>query len=388
MRLADLAAQAKAAVAKIIGGRGAARYYPPPVPPQVPRTETRLPAYPPRLPAVPRSFPGFTPPPLPAYPPPLPGAVLPPQSPLPATPSLPAANDILAEIQRLAQQMSMGQGNARDNLRRLASLLQRARSAGGLSPEQSQIVDAVSAMLDRWAALPEIRLEQEEAPRQRDEWPESDVRLLGRADVQQWPREYREFRTEQEMRRTPGSSNVYSFTWLEDEPRIGFGQKQTKVRRPQPTDNGTLIVTFKDWAPGSDERPDKPGATYAYSNVPRVKWEQFVASTSPNTAGVAVWDYLRVRGTISGHQHTYRLLSVSGEYIPRKATARGFQTRYLPGGVDEQVAWRKSTLAAGPLTRFGQEVASEIPLSPSDWRRRLPSVNPGAPNRGTPNRGR
>lgn len=388
MRLAELASRAKDAVARIMGGtRSAARYAPPPLPPQIPSTETRLPAYPPRVPASPPPFRGWTPPPLPQYPPPLPGAV--PPSPLPAAPSLPAANDVLAEIQRLAQAMAMGQGNARDNLRRLSVLLQRARSAGGLSPEQSQIVDAVSTMLDRWASLPAIRPEpQEDTSKQPDEWPEEDVRVLGRADVQQWPREFREFRTEQEMRRTPGSSNVYSFTWLEDDPRLAFGQKATKIRRANPTDIGTLIVTFKDWAPGYDDRPDKPGATYAYAGVPRVKWEQFIAATSPNTAGVAVWDYLRVRGTISGHQHTYRLLSTSGEYVPRKATAKGFQTRYLPGGTDEQIAWRKSTLEAGPLTRFGQEIARETPLSPREWRRRMPNVNPGTPNRGVPNRGR
>jgi hypothetical protein len=247
------------------------------------------------------------------------------------------------------------------------------------------VLDAIEEMITRWQSMSQPT----PAPREPavDEWPESDVRVLGRADVQQWPREYREFRTEQEMRRTPGSSNVYSFTWLEDEPRIGFGQKATTVRRPNPSDMGTLIVTFKDWTPGIKDRPDTPGATYAYAMVPRAKWEMFIASTSPNTAGVAVWDYCRVRGTISGHQHTYRLLSVSGEYVPRKATAGGFQTRFLPGGADEKVAWRKSTLESGPLTRFGKPVDRETPLSPSEWRRQMPQVNPGFPNRGSPNRG-
>jgi hypothetical protein len=256
-----------------------------------------------------------------------------------------------------------------------------------MTAEQAMVLEAIEDMIDRWQNTPQPTQPAPRGQAVQDDWPEQDVRVLGRADVQQWPKEYRDFRTEQEMRRTPGSSNVYSFTWIEDEPRIGFGQKAKAVRRPNPNDMGTLIVTFKDWTPGVKDRPDTPGATYAYAMVPRAKWEMFVASTSPNTAGVAVWDYCRVRGTISGHQHTYRLLSVSGEYVPRKATAGGFQTRYLPGGMDEQVAWRKSTLEAGPLTRFGTEVSRETPLSPREWRRQMPQVNPGSANRGSPNRG-
>jgi antitoxin (DNA-binding transcriptional repressor) of toxin-antitoxin stability system len=39
------------------------------------------------------------------------------------------------------------------------------------------------------------------------------------------------------------------------------------------------------------------------------------------------------------------------------------------------------------LTDFGRPVAREEPLSPREWRRRMPQVNPGFANRGSPNRG-
>lgn len=361
MRLSELARRAKEIVGRIVSRpRLDVRapwpdrppvppgvYYPPPLPPTPPLPPQQ------HLPPVDEVF---YPPPLPQQPPPIP----PPRS----------VADIEA-LQRLIHDAISGRlGSAVDSLARIANEVRKLRAGGGLSPQQSQILNFIEELLRRW------------------EWPETYVRILGRADLQQWPREYREMRTELEMRRTPGSSNVYSFVWIEDTPRMPYHQIGTTLKPERPTDMGTLIVTFKDWTPGMEgERPDAPGATYAYVMVPRAKWEMFDKATSPQSAGVAVWDYLRVRGTISGHQHNYRLLSVSGEYIPRKATALGFATRMLPGGVEDNVEWRRSTLEAGPLTRFGQPVSSETPLSPSQWRRTMPQVNPGFPNRGSPNRG-
>lgn len=313
-------------------------------------------------------------------PPAVPPAVRP--APLVATrPPIPPPRVIIdiADLQRLVHDAASGHaGMPADSIQKIADQVRRIRGSGNLSHQQSELLSTIEDLINRWDTPP--------APPS-DDWPETDIQTLGRADLPRWPRDMREFYSEQEMRRTPGSSNVYSFTWIEDSPRIAYGQRATSIQRPSPNDMGTLIVTFKDWMPGADDRPDAPGATYAYSMVPRAKWEMFVASTSPETAGVAVWDYLRVRGTISGHQHNYRLLSVSGEYVPRKATASGFATRFLPGGVDDQWAWRKSTMEAGPLTRFGKPVSSEQPLAPSQWRRALPDVNPGLPNRGSPNRG-
>lgn len=361
MRLADLARRAKDLVGRIVSRPRSQQHVPWTKPPVV-----RPPAPPIVRPAVP-----------PVVRPPSPPTVHP-HSAFPAIPPTRTVADIAA-LQRLVHDAVSGQaGMPADSIQKIADQVRRIRDGGNLTPQQSSIISTMEDLIGRWDSPPK---------KPDEDWPETDIQPLGRADVPHWPRDMREFRTEQEMRRTPGSSNVYSFTWMEDSPRVAYGQRATTMQRSSPNDMGTLVVTFKDWMPGADDRPDAPGATYAYSMVPRAKWEMFVASTSPETAGVAVWDYLRVRGTISGHQHNYRLLSVSGEYIPRKATAAGFATRFLPGGVDDQWAWRKSTMEAGPLTRFGKPVSGERPLAPSQWRRALPDVNPGLPNRGSPNRG-
>jgi hypothetical protein len=38
--------------------------------------------------------------------------------------------------------------------------------------------------------------------------------------------------------------------------------------------------------------------------------------------GSWVWDALRIRGTVSGHQKDYELVGIMGNYVPRKATVR------------------------------------------------------------------
>ena len=282
------------------------------------------------------------------------------------------------ELAHRAMSGDLGGRDAADILSRMAQLSASLRGDPSLTPSQRRAAELIDNILGR--------LNLTGIPTTEEPEDEIDMQPLGRADIEQWPREYREERTEAAVTKTPGSSNVYSFLWLEDEPIVGYGQSAPPARRVSGEDNGTLIVTFKDWEPGSNERHNTPGATYAYSNVPMMKYQTFLAATSPDSAGVAVWDYLRVRGTIAGHQHPYRLLSVTGDYIPRKATAKGFATRMLPGGADSSDAWRRSTMEPGPLTRFGQEVGTETPRSHRYWRQN--ARRNGEPNRGTPNNGR
>ncbi len=147
------------------------------------------------------------------------------------------------------------------------------------------------------------------------------------------------------------SSNVHSFYYSPETPRSGI-----------------VYVTFLNWSPGMKpgERSG-PGQTYAYYNVPLAKAKAFESATA-ESAGRAVWDYFRVRGTVHGHQGPCTLVQAEGDYVSRKATAKGFAKRsLLPPGV-----------------------------SPSD-RKKLPFTRPstlparkfmgGAPNRGEPNRG-
>ena len=89
---------------------------------------------------------------------------------------------------------------------------------------------------------------------------------------------------------------------------------------------------------------------YAYYDVPATVYTQFKSAAS---AGKFVWDRLRVRGTIHGHQYQYRLVSgqvsiqqgVSGVYIPRKATKRGLMVRSVATVGQGRRSFQSSTLA-------------------------------------------
>jgi hypothetical protein len=204
---------------------------------------------------------------------------------------------------------------------------------------------------------------------------------------------------------------VYSFVWVSDEHTIDEdGGININLYGERSADMGTLIVTFKTWTPGmkQKDRPNSPGATYAYAGVPRRTYNLFLGATSPDSGGDAVWTYLRIRGSQSGHQYAYRLISVTGDYVPRMATPTGFRRRSQqmlvvdPKATGDETAWIKarmqSTLRSGPLTRFGQVVDEEQPrgVSGSEWsfqaykrrKNRGGYPNRGTPNRGTPNSGR
>jgi hypothetical protein len=148
------------------------------------------------------------------------------------------------------------------------------------------------------------------------------------------------------MRLTPGSSNVFGY-YFEFESRT----------------RGILYVTFL--AVGVGNKRSGAGQTYAYYDVPGRKYHQF-ARASDSSAGGAVWDYLRVRGTIAGHQHNYRLVQSHGDYVPRKVTPLGYKTRNVTEiGITGRRSYRRSTL---PERLFARP-------------------NRGTPDRGTPDRG-
>jgi len=168
------------------------------------------------------------------------------------------------------------------------------------------------------------------------------------------------------------SSNVYSY----------FYQAESKY-------SGIVYVTFLAPAPKGQPRTG-PGPTYAYYDVTRGKFWRFQKDTE-ESAGGAVWDHLRVRGTLWNHQHRYRLIHVSGEYVPRRATFRGFRTRYLRpiGGVGD-----KGTAGRGDLRQLGPTKKSSELRRRGFKRSTLPEKlfdsgpDRGEPDRGRPNRGR
>lgn len=132
----------------------------------------------------------------------------------------------------------------------------------------------------------------------------------------------------------PSSSNVYSFSFM--------GESRT---------SGSLYVTFKATASKGQSRPNAAGPTYAYFDVPVSVYTGMRRAASK---GEYVWDALRIRGTVYGHQYQYRLVSAElrpnkggtslEQYIPRKATQKGFKTRSLAAVGKGKRGFRQSSL--------------------------------------------
>lgn len=161
---------------------------------------------------------------------------------------------------------------------------------------------------------------------------------------------------------TPQSSNVYSFSYY---------------RRPAEK-TGTLYVRFKAHRLNADsvssgagrlggrrqlhgtsgstvrggDRPNLPGVLYAYYHVPPGVYLRMQQASSK---GKFVWDNLRVRGTIYGHQYAYAAVQgqvttdevtpgIRGTYIPRRATKSGFKTRSIGDVGTGRRGFQSSTL--------------------------------------------
>jgi hypothetical protein len=210
---------------------------------------------------------------------------------------------------------------------------------------------------------------------------EQELELLGR-DASYDPRLWEQVEANQV--RVVSSSNVYSYY---------FERENIK------STNGILFVTFLDWSPGmkQDERSG-PGPTYAYYDFPVRKFELFEAAAD-ESAGKAVWDFCRVRGTIADHQHRYRLIQVSDDYVPRKATRGGFVRRNLisPGMspntrkrvLDRAIAayLRRNPTANISDVQGGMIQRSSLPETRFNARPNRGDPNRGGPSRGNPRRG-
>lgn len=197
-----------------------------------------------------------------------------------------------------------------------------------------------------------------------DEWPEEHgIPLIGR-DSASYDPESMQAILEREVK-TPDSSNVYSFVYEEEtDPRGRFQER-----------SGILYVTFRPWYPGMKHRPNGPGPMYAYFDVPWRKYKAFAAAATNHSAGGAVWEYLRVRGSKWDHRFPYRLVGgvqvpAGGVYVPRKVTQWGLRRRTLPT----------------PGTGRRGFVRSSLPERP--WMPNRGEPDRGGPNRGEPNRGR
>lgn len=144
------------------------------------------------------------------------------------------------------------------------------------------------------------------------------------------------------------SSNVHSFSYDYDKSR--------------------LYVRFK--APKGKNRGK--GSLYAYEHFPP---GLFLKMLSAPSKGTFIWDTIRIRGTVSGHRFDYRLVAVTGGYVPRKAT-------YIGGGNEAFVPRSMRFYNLG--SRQYHSMNSPLPYEVLPARG---EPNRGTPNRGTPNRG-
>lgn len=123
------------------------------------------------------------------------------------------------------------------------------------------------------------------------------------------------------------SSNVHS---------IGF--------RYDSRDIGTLLVRYL--AVDENGHRHGPGSLYEYFQVPAILFERFKQAGSK---GGFVWDELRIRGTVSGHQYNYDLAGVTQGYVPRRAQTVFF--RGPRGGLRATEAFVPRTFGIGEIKR-------------------------------------
>ena len=117
------------------------------------------------------------------------------------------------------------------------------------------------------------------------------------------------------------SSNVYSISYV-------WGAHG---------EDGNMRVRFLG---GDSKQRVGPGPEYEYTGVPRAV---FVAFKLASSKGKEVWNQLRVRGSISGHQFPYHLVSTGdSDYVPRQAgLKRGMAGEYY---LQRSFQGRKSSL--------------------------------------------
>ncbi len=174
--------------------------------------------------------------------------------------------------------------------------------------------------------------------------------------------------------RTPASSNVYSFQY--DYRRsilyVRFQEHSINPRAARMSKSGGRTHVKGELGRTVGGKTGGPGALYAYYDVPPRIFERIVRAPS---AGGAVWDDLRIRGTAYGHRFRYTLAAgqvvsfdgQQGVYIPRKVTQQGFRSRTL-------------AIEGAGRRIYGH---SALPEERRNFRGR-----PSRPDRGAPDRGR
>ena len=139
-----------------------------------------------------------------------------------------------------------------------------------------------------------------------------------------------------------------------------------------------LIIRYlqKDRKTGGGRNSSNVGGpTYAYDSV-HPDW--FTDLVTAGSKGKWVWDQLRIRGTVAGHQYEYNLIRAAQGYLPRRAIVKNGR---------QQLRRRQRTAQY----ESGREEILRSPLANQDIGRYSPTShrpNYGNMDRGVPNRGR
>lgn len=133
---------------------------------------------------------------------------------------------------------------------------------------------------------------------------------------------------------------------------------------------GKLIVRYLQRDRSGRTNSKVGGPTYAYESVHP---DLFNDLKLANSKGKWVWDDLRIRGTIAGHQFSYHLIRAAQDYLPRRAIVRNGQ----------QILRRRRRTAE---PRNGERYQLTSPLGTQ----RIGPYRPTShrPNVGNPDRGR
>lgn len=122
------------------------------------------------------------------------------------------------------------------------------------------------------------------------------------------------------------------------------------------------------------------GPTYEYDDV-HPDW--FDDLQQVGSKGKWVWDHLRIRGTVAGHQYTYNLTRAAQGYLPRRALVNSGIQRFVRRQRTAVYSDGRTEILTSPLPN---QVIGRY--SPTAHRPNVGNMDRGRLERGTPNRGR
>lgn len=141
-----------------------------------------------------------------------------------------------------------------------------------------------------------------------------------------------------------------------------------------------LIIRYKQKNRLGSRSGTVGGPTYEYDDV-HPDW--FEDLQQVGSKGKWVWDHLRIRGTVAGHQYSYTLTRAAQGYLPRRALVNNGIQRFRRRQRTAVYSDGRTEILTSPLPN-----AVVGRYSPTAHRPNVGNMDRGRLERGTPNRGR